>query len=234
MMIKKVITGLVALAAFGLAAVSPANAVAIQFGGTVSTGGTPFSYTPGLGVTVNSLSNFASVETITPFDFQPGSHWSFTGMSDIGFLDTSGVDPVQNMTGGTFTLMNNTNTTLLVSGIFTSSTLSGAVNGINPNIHLNLAGVTFTGGTWWNDALAFGLVNPGSLALNLTSGLPIAKSGAPGSEKFVAFTASGAGNLTAQQPAAVPEPGSVVAFVFGALGLCVLALRARRSVRPVA
>jgi hypothetical protein len=234
MMIKKAITGLVALAAIGFAAVSPANATAVQIVGTTSGVSNAFSYTSGAGVGVNTLAGFQSFLFVAPGGFAPNSHFSFTGLNDIGFLDTSGVDPLQNLTGGTFTLKDQTNTVLLVSGVFSGATLSGAVNGVNTNIHLNFAGVTFTGGTWWNDALADGLVNPGAMAMNITSGLPIAKSGAPGFEKFNSFTGSGSGNLTAQLPNVVPEPGSVVAFVFGALGLCVLALRARRSVRPVA
>jgi hypothetical protein len=184
-------------------------------------------------VGVNPSALFVSQEAVPPGNIDI-THWTFSGLANVGFLsNTAGNTWEQDLTGGTFTLWSSTNVAL-ISGVFSDAKLDGTIDGVSSNYLLSFSGVNYNGGAWWTDAQNAGYTNPGAITLTLLSGVAANKSGAVGFQRFNPFTAHGSGNLDVTPPPAVPEPGSVVGFVVGALGLCVLALRARRSVRPVA
>ncbi len=226
--------GVATLASLGLA---PAQAqTPIEFA-SVNGGGTPptFVYTGGAGggltltpgnfdaqldfPKVGTLVNNPAIVTFTGL--------SNTGATSVGTLGTNTYFD-QALTGGTFSVTDAATSNLLLSGTFTGAQLSGAVGSTLAGVATNFEGVAYTGGSYATasgvtlngtpvDTFNFQLINTNP-SLSVTDGV------------LGSFNSAGSGQFTGETlPAAVPEPATVVPFLFGGLGLLALAVRKTRK-----
>ncbi len=177
-----------------------------------TTGG--FSITPGAQFIASFPSTFTTDSPATVV---------FTGLNNVGTVTGGPSNYSQTLSGGSFNV--EAGGTTLLSGTFDGGNLLDGTTGSNtPTIKNTLTNVVYTGGTYFNQS---GLFNPGSFSISMTSAFPAL--GVSGGY-FNGFTAGGTGTFQASPtPAPVPEPATAVPFLFGGLGLLVLAIRKTRK-----
>jgi hypothetical protein len=223
MKIQKAIAGLAAIAALTATAAMPSMASSTFASATTIFSN--FQYTSGStgGLKVAQTNQFSS-DALPALSNSTGN-LNFTGLKNSGTVETviAGVEYGENLTGGTFTLVNGANT--LLTGTFTSAIMQGYVVASNDDASVSFFGVAYTGGSYFTAAEGLGYANPGGLSLALLSNTHLALNHA--GTYFSNFNASGTGTFGATPPV-VPEPGTVASFTIGALGLCVLMLRGRK------
>jgi len=226
MKIQKAIASLAAIAALTATVAMPSMASTTFASATTILH--DFSYTGGPtgGLVVGQNHNFSS--TALPASNDSGGDLSFTGLQNSGTaIDlNAGILWGQALTGGTFTLHHGATTYL--TGTYTNAFMQGFTIANNPDASVSFFGVVYTGGSYFTQAQGLGYTNPGDLSLALLSDAPLAISGS----YFQNFVASGTGTFGATPPVVhtgTPEPGTVVSFSIGALGLCALILRGRKT-----
>ena len=232
MNINKAIFGAISTAALVGIAASAATAQAnqetfatVSGSGTVAQKSVVFTYTGGptgqFGTTAGSAF-LADGNTV-----DQGTSLTFTGFSASGMATGTGTakDPFsQGLTGGTFSLTSATGTDLL-SGSFGSGDILAVDSGAtNASITSQVNNVSYDGGTYFTTS---GLANPGSFSIQMTSFAPPPSIA---SGYLSGFTAGGGASFSAAPlGTAVPEPATVVPFLFGGLGLLALAVRKRKA-----
>ncbi len=179
------------------------------------------------GTFAGKVGNGSSTNDIVRFNATGGTTAAF---SDGSFKES--------FTGGTFSLFSNTGTDLL-NGTLGASSIRGGSGDLSGG--LNAIGVTYTAAS---TALPPGFSLTGgtiSLTYNvINSAAPITFSNPPSGYTLTAgrlnsFTATDSGvySALAGAPATVPEPATVLPFVFGGLGLLVLVARKVRKTANV-
>lgn len=234
---------LATLGVAGLALVGfvPAHAQTAQEFASVTGGGTPptFTYTGGAGggltLTPGNFDAQLDVPKVATLINNPAVV-TFTGLQNLGAASTAplggGTFFDQVLTGGMFTVSDATTNQLLLSGSFSGAELSGAVGSSQAGVNTNFRDVAYTGGSYATaagitlngtpkDAFNFSLINT-SMNLSVNNGV------------LSSFNSAGNGQFTGETlPAAVPEPATVVPFLFGGLGLLALAVRRTRKAASI-
>jgi len=229
MEVRKLLTGITAAVALLATTAAPSMADSQTFASATSIFSV-FSYSSSNSgkviVTPANTTHFTS--TALPGFNDINDTLSFTGLQNVGdALVSAGVFYNQGLTGGTFSLKHGATT--LLSGTFTQGVLGAIIGFGNKDANISFLGVAYTGGTYWTAAQGLGFLNPGDLSLALLSNTPLASVNVPGGVRIASFNASGTGTFGATQ--LLPEPGSVMPFVIGVLGLGVLAFRGRKNLQ---
>lgn len=229
-------------AAFGVAAFASAGLASVQAQApieftSVTGGGAPptFIYTggPGGGLTLTP-GNFDASLDVPSVGTQISNPATilFTGLNNVGSTSTATIGAStffnQALSGGGFSVIDGATNQLLLSGTFSGAELSGAEGSTLAGVATNFNGVSYTGGLYASDAnitlngtpvdtFNFQLINskPNLTVTNNVLG---------------SFNSAGSGQFTGtQEVPAVPEPATVVPFLFGGLGLLALAVRKTRK-----
>ena len=187
-----------------------------------------FTYTPGVtgGFSITPGAQFIASFPST-FTTNSPATVVFTGLNNIGTVTGGPSNYSQALSGGSFSVVSGG--VNLLSGTFDGGNiLDGTTGSFTPTIKNTLTNVIYTGGTYFTQS---GLANPGSFSISMTSAVP-ALGGSGG--YFDSFQAGGTGTFQgASVPAAVPEPATIVPFLFGGLGLLALAVRKTRKAAGV-
>lgn len=208
---------------------------------SITGGGTPptFIYTggPGGGLTLTPGNFDASLDVpVVGTQVSNPATVLFTGLSNVGSTSTAMLGGRtlfdQALSGGGFSILDGSQ--VLLSGTFTGAQLTGTEGSTLANVATNFEGVSYTGGLYASDSniilngtpvdtFNFQLINS-KPSLTVTNGV------------LNSFKSAGSGQFTGTQAApAVPEPATVVPFLFGGLGLLALAVRkARKAASPTA
>jgi len=235
MKIQKTIATFAAMAALTVTAVMPTMAATTFASATTLIDVLHYDQsTPGGLSVVSGTGQFTS--TALPAFNDINDTLAFTGLQNNGaaFSDISGFFWNQILTGGTFTLTDEDTSTVLLSGTFSGADMGGLVlpGPGNKDASVSFFDVTYTGGTYFTAAQGLGYSNPGDLSLALLSDNPLTIVSTPDGSRFGSFDASGTGTFGATlNEQSTPEPGTVASFLIGALGLCALVLRGRKTFR---
>lgn len=163
----------------------------------------------------------------------PGASLTFTGFTTTGMATGAGtaIDPYkQELSSGTFLLKSATGTDLLSGSFGSGDILTAALPGATTSSITNQVNNVVYDSTSSYFA-ASGLDNPGSFSLQMTSFAP---QPSLTNGYLNSFTAGGGATFSAQTiPSAVPEPATVVPFLFGGLGLLALAVRKTRKAASI-
>jgi hypothetical protein len=133
----------------------------------------------------------------------------------------------EGLSGSSFTITDDATHTVLLSGTFGSSTLSGNNNSSSGGVALTTNSVTYTGGTFFPT----GTYSPlnGNLGITFTSAAAVGGGPLAGTNGVNAFSAHDAIDFSAPKlPPSVPEPGTYAAFLMGGLGVLGLMIGARK------
>ncbi len=187
-----------------------------------------FTYTPGVtgGFSITPGAQFIASFPST-FTTNAPATVVFTGLNNVGTVTGGPSSYSQALSGGTFSVT--AGGVNLLSGMFDGGNLlDGTIGSFTPTLRNTLTNVTYTGGTYFTQS---GLYNPGAFNISMASAVPAL--GVSGGY-FNGFTAGGTGVFQASNaPAAVPEPATVVPFLFGGLGLLALAVRKKRKAASI-
>lgn len=229
------------VAALALVSFVPAHAqTAVEFA-SVTGGGTPptFVYTGGAGggltLTAGNFDAQLDVPKVATLINNPAVI-TFTGLQNLGAASTAslGVGTFfdQALTGGMFTVSDATTSQLLLSGTFSGADLSGTVGSSQAGVNTNFKNVAYTGGSYATaagitlngtpkDSFNFSLINTNP-NLSVSNGT------------LSSFNSAGNGQFTGETlPSTVPEPATVVPFLFGGFGLLALAIRKTRKAASI-
>jgi hypothetical protein len=230
--------GVATLALLGLA---PAQAQTAEEFASVTGGGNPptFIYTGGAGGGLTLTSGNFDAQLDVPkvaTQINNPAIVTFTGLQNLGAASTIPLGGItffdQTLTGGMFTVTDAATNQLLLSGTFAGADLTGAVGSSQAGVNTDFKNVAYTGGSYASaagitlngtpkDSFNFSLINT-TPNLSVSSGV------------LSSFTSAGNGQFTGEvPPAAVPEPATVVPFLFGGLGLLALAVRKTRKAAGV-
>lgn len=234
---NKTILGVMSTAGLMAIASNAAMAQQITFASASGSGNPPqqsvvFTYTGGANGQFTTSPGAIFLAGSYP-STDPGASLTFTGFSAAGTATGAGTaaDPFkQGLSSGSFSLKSAAGQSLLSGTFGSGDILTAALPGATTASITNQVNNVVYDSTSSYFA-ASGLYNPGSFSIQMTSFAP---QPSVSNGYLNGFTAGGGATFSANgAPAPVPEPATVVPFLFGGLGLLALAVRKTRKAASI-